>query len=40
MMYSGIRLFKTAFMNTQRQIFVSGIVMLLCCTTTYKLYPI
>ena len=38
-MYSGIRLFKTAFMNTQRQIFVSGIVMLLCCTTTYKLYP-
>lgn len=23
-MYSGLRLFKTAFMNTRRQIFVSG----------------
>ena len=27
-MYSGIRLFKTAFMNTRRQIYVSGIFLI------------
>ena len=38
-MYSGIRLFKTAFMNTRRQIFVSGIfLVVITCVLTVILY--
>ena len=38
-MYSGIRLFKTAFMNTRRQIFVSGIFLVaITCVLTVILY--
>ena len=38
-MYSGIRLFKTAFRNTRRQIFVSGIFLVaITCVLTIILY--
>jgi voltage-gated potassium channel len=38
-MYSGIRLFKTAFMNTRRQIYVSGIFLVaITCVLTVILY--
>lgn len=38
-MYSGTRLFKTAFMNTRRQIFVSGIFLVaITCVLTVILY--
>ena len=38
-MYSGIRLFKTAFRNTRRQIFVSGIFLVaITCVLTVILY--
>lgn len=38
-MYSGIRLFKTAFKNTRRQIFVSGIFLVaITCVLTVILY--
>ncbi len=38
-MYSGIRLFKTAFMNTRRQICVSGIFLVaITCVLTVGLY--
>ena len=38
-MYSGIRLFKTAFMNTRRQIYVSGIFLVaITCVLTVFLY--
>ena len=38
-MYSGIRLFKTAFKNTRRQIFVSGIFLVaITCVLTIILY--
>jgi voltage-gated potassium channel len=38
-MYSGIRLFKTAFMNTRRQIYVSGIFLVaITCVLTIILY--
>jgi len=38
-MYSGIRLFKTAFVNTRRQIFVSGIFLVaITCVLTVILY--
>lgn len=38
-MYSGIRLFKTAFKNTRRQIFVSGIfLVVITCVLTVILY--
>ena len=38
-MYSGIHLFKTAFMNTRRQIFVSGIFLVaITCVLTVILY--
>ena len=38
-MYSGIRLFKTAFMNTRRQICVSGILLVaITCVLTVILY--
>lgn len=38
-MYSGIRLFKTAFRNTRRQIFVSGIfLVVITCLLTIILY--
>ena len=38
-MYSGIRLFKTAFMNTRRQICVSGIFLVaITCVLTVVLY--
>ena len=38
-MYSGIRIFKTAFMNTRRQIFVSGIFLVaITCVLTVILY--
>ncbi len=38
-MYSGIRLFKTAFRNTRRQIFVSGIfLVVITCVLTVILY--
>ena len=38
-MYSGIRLFKTAFMNTRRQICVSGIFLVaITCVLTVILY--
>lgn len=38
-MYSGIRLFKTAYMNTRRQIYVSGIFLIaITCVLTVILY--
>ena len=38
-MYSGIRLFKTAFMNTRRQIYVSGVFLVaITCVLTVILY--
>ena len=38
-MYSGLRLFKTAFMNTRRQIYVSGIFLVaITCVLTVILY--
>ena len=38
-MYSGIRLFKTAFMNTRRQIYISGIFLIaITCVLTVILY--
>ena len=38
-MYSGLRLFKTAFMNTRRQICVSGIFLVaITCVLTVFLY--
>ena len=38
-MYSGIRLFKTAFRNTRRQIFASGIFLVaITCVLTLILY--
>jgi len=38
-MYSGIRLFKTAFRNTRRQIFVSGVFLVaITCVLTVILY--
>ena len=38
-MYSGIRLFKTAFMNTRRQIYVSGVFLVaITCVLTVVLY--
>ena len=38
-MYSGLRLFKTAFMNTRRQIYVSGIFLVaITCVLTVFLY--
>ena len=38
-MYSGIRLFKTAFMNTRRQIYVSGVFLVaITCVLTIILY--
>lgn len=39
MIKEGIRLFKTAFMNTRRQIFVSGIFLVaITCVLTVILY--
>ena len=38
-MYSGLRLFKTAFMNTQRQIYVSSVFLIaITCVLTVILY--
>ena len=38
-MYSGIRLFKTAFKNTRRQIYVSSIFLVaITCVLTVILY--
>lgn len=38
-MYSGIRLFKTAFINTRRQIYVSGVfLVVITCVLTVILY--
>lgn len=38
-MYSGLRLFKTAFQNTKRQIFVSGIFLVaITCVLNVFLY--
>ena len=38
-MYSGIRLFKTAFVNTRRQIYVSSVFLIaITCVLTVILY--